>query len=101
MHFEGKGTGFWEAMSVTFSHSFINDQPLYDSFRQLQAVCSDLRRAYQSAAARKVHVTAETQVSRRGSLTPWIAQETDGHCGLICDWERVELSLESSEKMVF
>ena len=83
-------------MSVVFAHGFNHDTPLYASLRELQAVSSNLRRAYQSAAAREVHVTAETQASRRGNLAPWGAQETDS--GLIYyGWEKVEMSFEISE----
>lgn len=75
---------------MTFSHGFNHDKPLYSSLRELQTVSSDLRCVYQSAAVRKVRVTAETQASSRGNLTPWIAQETDDNSGLTCDWEKVE-----------
>lgn len=63
---------------VVFTHGFTHDKPLYASLRDLQLTCSGIREAYQSAAARRVRVTAATTVSRGGNLTPWILQDPGG-----------------------
>lgn len=78
-------------MSVTFSHGFKHDMPLYHSLRDLQTVSSDLRGAYQGAAVRKVHVTPQTPISCRGNLASWVAQEDDDPSSLLDGWEKVEL----------